>query len=213
MTFHILFVLEILMATIIFAHSLVRVCISRRRLVADSPRVYVTGNSRPKRRHRHCQHCQRQRREMPALPDMGAPDFLPSTPVSVQVASDEIRPDSHEAAPTPAISNISLQAWDKRIDFLPNPPPAYGRWRGSVRANPDLLHWQSMPSLVDPETPALPSPTYEEAVAGREQGAAAATATLPSFMTRDSPERRRELRNARPELVRSQTVEPEMVEG
>lgn len=31
---------------------------------------------------------------------------------------------------------------DLEKDMLPPPPPAYGLWRSSVRANPDLLHWQ-----------------------------------------------------------------------
>ena len=35
----------------------------------------------------------------------------------------------------------------------------------------------------------------------------------PSYVTRESPARRREMQDARPDLARAQVVEPEMVEG
>ncbi|KAH9826305.1 hypothetical protein Tdes44962_MAKER03565 [Teratosphaeria destructans] len=62
--------------------------------------------------------------------------------------------------------------WDKDLDAnLPHPPPpAYGRWRGSVRANPELLHWSP---VVPPGTPAMPSPTYETAMRDAVRGAMA----------------------------------------
>lgn len=143
---------------------------------------------------------------MPPLPGIEPSDFVPPTPIPVHVTSDEVRPDSREVAPSCAAERAS-RVWDKHIDDLPNPPPAYGRWRGSVRANPDLLHWQALPSPVDIDTPALPSPMYEEAM-GAEQRTGP-----PSYVTRDSPARRRDVQEARPELAQAQAVEPEMVEG
>ena len=122
--------------------------------------------------------------------------------------TDEVRPDSREAQPTATVDlNQPAIDWDKDVESLPIPPPAYGRWRGSVRANPDFLHWQPVVSPVDIEVPDLPSPTYEEAVAADRSGP-------PSYVTRDSPARRREVREAASEANRmqSQVVEPEMVE-
>ncbi|KAK4543990.1 hypothetical protein LTR36_004764 [Oleoguttula mirabilis] len=217
-TFHILFVLGILLATIVFAHTLVRTCLTRRS-VPVSPGIYVISNGRPKRRHRrhHNQHYddQSQQREIPALSDSSAEEFVPPTPFPVHVASDEVeevRPDSREAQPTAGAERASTaHVWDKDIESLANPPPAYGRWRGSVRADPELLHWQAIPSPVDPDTPALPSPTYEEAMSTEHP--AGQTTGPPSYMTRNSPARRRDVQGARPELARAQMVEPEMVEG
>jgi len=134
--------------------------------------------------------------------------------------ADEVRPDTREAQPTAAADvGVAVVDWDKDVDTLPNPPPAYGRWRGSVRANPDLLHWQPVPSPVDPHTPDLPSPTYEEAVTPGRAGP-------PSYVTRESPARRAEVQDGGVEAdgagagaavhPRAATVEdaaPEMVEG
>ncbi|KAK5121108.1 hypothetical protein LTR85_005592 [Meristemomyces frigidus] len=212
-TFHILFVLGILLATIVFAHTLVRTCLSRRS-IPESPRIYAVSEGRLRRRHRrhHDQHQDdhRHRRSMPELSESSTNDYVPPTPIPVLVASDddEVRPDSREAEPTVGAERASnAHVWDKDIESLANPPPAYGRWRGSVRANPELLHWQAIPSPVDPDTPALPSPTYEEAMSADQRTGP------PSYVTRDSPARRRDVQEARPGLARAQTVEPEMVEG
>lgn len=215
-TFHILFVLGILLAIICFAHTMVRACLSRHS-VPESPRIYVGPSGRLKRRHRrhhhrhHHDHDQNHRRVMPSLSEATTSDFIPPTPIPVHVASDatdEVRPDSREAQPTAGADRASTaHVWDKDLESLPNPPPAYGRWRGSVRANPELLHWQPIPSPVDPDTPSLPSPTYEEAVSAEQRTGP------PSYVTRDSPARRRDVQEARPGLARAQTVEPEMVEG
>lgn len=205
-TFHVLFILGILLATILFAHTLVRLLFFRR-AVPESPRVYVISpNGRLKRRRRHRQQDYQTQhpREVPT-PSDGIADFVPPTPIPVHVAADEVRPDSREAQPTPSADRAS-RAWETKVDDLPNPPPAYGRWRGSVRANPDLLHWQAIPSPIGPETPALPSPTYEEAMAADLQ------ATGPSsYVTRDSPARRRDVQNARPGLAQAQAAEQEVV--
>ena len=144
---------------------------------------------------------------MPAFSDDNA-DFVPATPIPVHMPIDEVRPDSRDALPTATAEVESPSQWDKDIpDTVPNPPPAYGRWRGSVRANPDLLHWQVVPSSVDADAPVeLPSPTYEEATKAAQQ-----TETgPPSYVTRDSPARRREVQEG--ERALSQAVEPEMVE-
>jgi hypothetical protein len=68
-----------------------------------------------------------------------------------------------------------------------------------VRADPDLLHWA--PSPTSPDGHVLPSPTYEDAVQGP-----------PSYMTRESPARQREMREARAGIAQSVVAEPEMLE-
>jgi len=113
----------------------------------------------------------------------------------------------------PADINIEAQSgWDKAESPIANPPPAYGRWRGSVRANPDFLHWQAIPSPIDDDAQELPSPTYEEAMLAQRTGP-------PSYVTRESPARsasRDEVRASvmlrAGEQVRVVEVEPEMVE-
>ena len=143
------------------------------------------------------------------MSEIAAIDYVPPTPIPVHVASDdidEVRPDSREAQPTAGAERASqAYGWDKELDTVLNPPPAYGRWRGSVRANPDLLHWQPIPSPVDPDTPALPSPTYEEVISAGHS--ADQVDALPSYATGNSPQR------GHPDHAEGQVAEPEMVEG
>lgn len=202
--FHILFVLGICLATIVFAYSVIALFFVGKQSKSQPLFVAVSRHGN-QRRHRH-NHSQRhhQPRAMPTL--AGENDFVPTMPIPVHLSTDDVRADPIVAQPTPG-AEITSQDWDKDAEEIPNPPPAYGRWRSSVRANPDLLHWQSVPSPVSPDTPALPSPTYEEAMA------AAQNESPPSYMTRESPARQREMREARAGIARSQIVEPEMVEA
>ena len=147
---------------------------------------------------------------MPAVSNDAAP-FIPATPIPVHMPADEVRPDTREAQPTAtATVEDSPADWDKDVEAVANPPPAYGRWRGSVRANPDLLHWQAVRSPVDSDAAELPSPTYEEAMLAQRTGP-------PSYVTRESPARQRVVRQASAEAVaaeaQAQTADPEMVEG
>ncbi|KAI6793359.1 hypothetical protein KC363_g6651 [Hortaea werneckii] len=208
-TFHVLFVLGILMSTIVFVHSLAQACIFKRHGKSNIPRIDVLSNDRLKRRQRRRrQHGYRQHERI-ASSELADAGDVPPTPIQVHVAADDIRADARDGIPPPTNSDASPHARNKDIDILPHPPPAYGRWRGSVRANPDLLHWQPIPSPIDPETPAIPSPTYEDAM---QEHCSEPTSESPVCARRDSPERRREVRTARPELARSQAVEPEVVE-
>ena len=137
---------------------------------------------------------------------------MPPTPIPVHVVSDEIRPDTAEARPTATVEDAPDE-WDKEMKDVANPPPAYGRWRGSVRANPDLLHWQVIPSPVDTDVPDLPSPTYEEAQRAHLAAHSGQAITgPPSYVTRDSPARRREVQEPGSNLAQAQAVEPEMFE-
>ncbi|KAK3713351.1 hypothetical protein LTR37_008543 [Vermiconidia calcicola] len=203
-TFHILFILGIILATIVFAHTVVRLflCSSNSR---NARKVIVVPAPRPKH---HRQHHNHPHRNLPAVQSEAAA-FVPATPIPVHMPTDdEVRPDSREALPTAAAEIATPPTnWDKDPDIVANPPPAYGRWRGSVRANPDLLHWQAvLPSPVDSNAPALPSPTYEEAMLAQRTGP-------PSYVTRESPARRVERTLSDGPAVREQSADPEMVEG
>lgn len=204
-TFHILFILGIILATIVFAHTVVRLFVLSR---GSRGRVVVIRSSHHGHRHRRREH--RPPRIMPPQPG-DIPAFVPATPIRVHVpGDDEVRPDSREAQPTATAEiGVPRDDWDKDVEAVPNPPPAYGRWRGSVRANPDLLHWQIIPSPVDSDAPELPSPTYEEAMTAQRTGP-------PSYVTRESPARRQERRETGDDgaaAAQAQSAEPEMVEG
>ncbi|KAK4627568.1 uncharacterized protein CLAFUR5_11809 [Fulvia fulva] len=200
-TFHILFVLGICLATIVFAHSVIRLFFIGRR--SRHKPLFVTVSRHGQHRYHHRPGHSRSHPSLRQMPSLSAEHnaFVPDRPIPVSLSSDDIRLDPNVAGPT----MIPPQDWDKEVHSVPNPPPAYGRWRGSVRADPELLHWQAVPAPRSPATPALPSPTYEEA--GQIE-------SPPSYMTRESPARlRREVRDVRAGIARSQVVEPEMVEA
>lgn len=213
-TFHILFILGILLATIVFAHTVVRLFIGSRNSKMARRVVFLPASRVNHHRHRRDHHAHNHR-AMPTLSDEPSA-FVPPTPIRVHMPADEVRPDSREAQPTATADlGVAVVDWDKDVEALPNPPPAYGRWRGSVRANPDLLHWQPVPSPVDPRSPDLPSPTYEEAVTPGRTGP-------PSYVTRESPARRAEVQDSgvaaggagvHPRAATVEDAAPEMVEG
>jgi hypothetical protein len=71
-------------------------------------------------------------RRRPQIPSISGPEgFKPDVPIPVQLARDEELGDYDEE-----------KALEEKEDSPKPPPPAYGLWRGSVRLNPDLLHWQ-----------------------------------------------------------------------
>lgn len=48
---------------------------------------------------------------------------------------------------------------------MPSPPPAYGAWRCSVRADPDLLHWHKVDvTMAAADLAATAEPEYMEDV-------------------------------------------------
>lgn len=208
-TFHILFILGILFATIVFAHTVIRMCLFNRGLAGSAPFLIVPPpryGSRGHRRHHHRHHRRPQILERPKSLDCDE-EYVPSVPIPVCVPpEDEVRPDSREAQPTGGTTRPA-DGWDKDVEALPNPPPAYGRWRGSVRANPDLLHWAPSPTI--PRTPSLPSPTYEEAM----QGASTGNAGPPSYKTKESPARLIVVEESGESATPAPAAEPEMVEG
>lgn len=215
-TFHVLFILGIILATIVFAHTLIRLLIVSGSFRRGQQVLILPAR---KRRHHHRRHHARRGdslavQHVRAIPGLSsdATEYVPATPIRVQVGTeDEIRPDSRDAVPATVATEVeAVDVWDKAPSPIDNPPPAYGRWRGSVRANPDLLHWQAIPSPIDDDAQELPSPTYEEAVLAQRTGP-------PSYVTRDSPARtagREDVRGSVLQRAHAQerVAEPEMVE-
>ncbi|KAK3173661.1 hypothetical protein OEA41_006993 [Lepraria neglecta] len=66
----------------------------------------------------------------------------PSEPIRVTMVQDEEYP----------ISEGVEEVVEEEERELPPPPPAYGLWRSSVRADPNLIHWQS---IGQPDVPDL----------------------------------------------------------
>nr|POE79815.1 hypothetical protein CFP56_07881 [Quercus suber] len=251
-TFHILFILGVLFATIIFAHTLARLCLIHRGMAGSTQfllvRQHGKNNATVKTKARsgkiqssHHHHDMRSRRGPPQQRQgRGARvrdqesngdeimaesagigrqlrvsrDFLPPTPIQVHVASDDMPPRESSSGHVVIERQAPVHnAWDRPVEGLANPPPAYGRWRGSVRANPDLLHWQPIPSPVSPESEhVLPSPTYEEVIAADKSNASEVRTGPPSYATRDV--------NGTPMRVRTEVLaqaqiesrKPEMIE-
>ncbi|CAK4033322.1 Hypothetical predicted protein [Lecanosticta acicola] len=210
-TFHVMFIFGICLATIVFAHSVIRLFIVGRRSPNRPLFVAVSAPGHQRRHHgHHRHHCQRhpRLRRVPNFPD-DQDAFVPPTPIQVHLSSDDIREDRSVPVNTTASGRPGSGEWDKDVRTVPNPPPAYGRWRDSVRANPDLLHLQPVVSPISPDTPTLPSPTYDEAMAAAQNET---PGNPPSYMTRESPARQRDMREARAGLAQPQAVEPEMME-
>ncbi|KAH9880752.1 hypothetical protein IAQ61_001046 [Plenodomus lingam] len=75
--------------------------------------------------------------DRPHIPSMNGPDgFKPIVPIRVHLARDE------ESAIADSSLDSQTEIPDVEKDIIPPPPPAYGLWRSSVRADPNLLHWQ-----------------------------------------------------------------------
>ncbi|KAJ9646364.1 hypothetical protein H2201_008063 [Coniosporium apollinis] len=108
---HILGLLGILATTIVFSHSIIRLCMLAQRPAKASSQRRVAGRN-------------------------GREGFVPEEPIPVYLAQDEegSEPDLYEA-------EADILYEEKEATVVKVPPPAYGLWRHSVRANPDFLHW------------------------------------------------------------------------
>ncbi|KAK6425566.1 hypothetical protein LTR95_016242 [Oleoguttula sp. CCFEE 5521] len=170
-TMHILFILSILLVSIVFTHLLIRICFfapATRRKHA----VYIEPVHPSRRRHRP------HRTQALAPISEDTDPLVPPAPFNVHVLSDDILADTSEAQPSAAVHQTP-DVWDPAKEPVTQPPPAYGKWRGSTRADPELLHWRVLPSPTD----TIPSPTYEEVEREAPDGP-------PSYRTRGTPERR-----------------------
>ncbi|KAI9694985.1 MAG: hypothetical protein M1822_000602 [Bathelium mastoideum] len=94
----------------------------------------------------------------------GPEGFRPDTPIRVHLQRDEELGPASEFDTSPEIPSPETPADNSTFEGLlqqktstriEGPPPAYGLWRSSVRADPNLLHWQLNPSPHPPS----PNPT------------------------------------------------------
>ncbi|KAL9010369.1 MAG: hypothetical protein Q9173_004693 [Seirophora scorigena] len=150
--FHVVMIVVTLVLTMILCHFIIRLCMLCFRFRA---RVL------------------RRERERSCTMDEGAEEGYaqPETPIPIILARDE-ELGLHEDASADSDSVRPVQ----------HPPPAYGLWRSSVRANPDLIHWQrndgSLLRQCEGETPdlaqhpAMRPPTYHSREPLREPEAA-----------------------------------------
>ena len=115
-SFHGIFIFFILILTILFCHYLIRLC-----MLAFEPRIRVP---------RKCQ--------SPLRADDDVGFAQPRQPIPVVMARDE------ELGLHDHSRSFDREEGDGIDNALPAPPPAYGLWRNSVRADPNLIHWQAV---------------------------------------------------------------------
>ncbi|KAK0509151.1 hypothetical protein JMJ35_008522 [Cladonia borealis] len=148
-TFHAVFIFVILVLTIIFSHYLIRLC-----MLSLHPRKRFGSSNRNKKNNKE------SRMQWPGDgytddfkdddPDLEAGFARPREPIRVTMVQDEELGGRNGAV---------LEEQGEEDDAekeLPPPPPAYGLWRSSVRADPNLIHWQSVPP-----TPSYPPSTLQ----------------------------------------------------
>jgi hypothetical protein len=143
--------------------------------------------------------------------------FVPTEPIQVHGTAAA----NSGTGPTLATAvDENVDNWSKPATSVIHPPPAYGRWRGSVLANPDLLHWQAVHNAATDVDPALPSPAYvaevddvtsaahDKQVPTAEAAPGESAMILPPTYYK-SPSR---MKARVAEAVQVQAVEPEMIE-
>jgi hypothetical protein len=107
------------------------------------------------------------------MPNMTAQEgFQPIVPIPVRLARD----DQLELGPDSDSENDMTDPSDPEKDVLPPPPPAYGLWRSSVRADPNLLHWQRVDERNSRAASRAPSSRAPSAIASRNGSAIAVSA-------------------------------------
>lgn len=128
-----IFVIVIILSAILLIHGTLRICLRRSRLV-------VLRSAHHKHHHRRQRHrnLETRYREPQSPFDQLPPDdslYSPITPVRVHLFRDEedfIGEKAEDEPDTPPAL----------ADLPTPPPPAYGHWRCSVRADPNLLYWE-----------------------------------------------------------------------
>ncbi|RVX70105.1 hypothetical protein B0A52_06277 [Exophiala mesophila] len=127
-TFHVLSILLILVLTGVFCHQLVRMF-----MLIKAPRRHAQTAAQ-RRRHATRERSRKYRQQVE--------ETIPEKPIQIHMASDHGDERDLEAA-----TEV----------HVPPPPPVYGNFRGSIRMNPDYIHWRHVP-------PSPLTPSYNEAV-------------------------------------------------
>lgn len=151
------FIILIILSAILLLHSILRMCTG-----SSSYRAAITSHHlgavkpRSHAQHRRRRNLEPRYREPDSPFDQLPPDdslYSPITPLRVHVLQDEealVGEKENEAEHDPLPSALAP---------VP-PPPAYGMWRCSVRADPNLLHWERCDTGKASSTP-IGSPALE----------------------------------------------------
>ncbi|KAL8968157.1 MAG: hypothetical protein Q9197_005028 [Variospora fuerteventurae] len=154
--FHVVMIVFTLVLTMICCHFIIRLCMLCFQFRARTHRRTERDRART------------MDEEAEVEEDYAQPD----TPIPIILARDEEL----------GLHDDDASADSDSIRPVQHPPPAYGLWRSSVRANPDLIHWQrndgSFLRQCEGETPdlaqhpAMRPPTYYSREPLREPEAA-----------------------------------------
>lgn len=117
-----------------------------------------------------------------AVPNLTAPEgFQPIIPIPVRLARDDALDSDSD--------NDMEDSEDPEKEKLPPPPPAYGLWRSSVRADPNLLHWQRVEENRAQSAISMPRSRNASVVASSTHDAPAAepldAPRPPSYVSED----------------------------
>lgn len=182
--YHVLFILSLIATMIVFSHSLLRLL-----LVPSSHSFARTPASSRSGRRRHCLHA-----HIPPSPldTYKEPDFLTGSPIAspvdvpVHMSHPVIGPFAVVGGNAPAVScplpstptrSIAGHA-NESEQAVQHPPPAYGRWRGSVRIDPALVH-HLLPVPLSPIS--LNSPSHSPWQSATEEHGSPPTYTSSLF--------------------------------
>ncbi|EEA18782.1 hypothetical protein EYB25_008882 [Talaromyces marneffei] len=154
-TYHIFFILLIMIIAMVFCHSFARTCL----LATKIARYGATGLHR--------------------VPSVVGPlgYAQPSQPIHVVLARDE--EIIIESAAADGSNNVSAATAPTKLTA---PPPAYGLWRSSVRINPNLLYWQRVENAQNPGT-APQSHSREVSTSNSESSSQLSSSTSPAAST------------------------------
>ncbi|KAL9094028.1 MAG: hypothetical protein Q9165_003698 [Trypethelium subeluteriae] len=92
----------------------------------------------------------------------GPEGYRPDTPIQVHLQRDEELGPASEFDTSPEIPSPTTPPDNRTFEGLlqketstkiEGPPPAYGLWRSSVKADPNLLHWQLNPNPIPSPNP------------------------------------------------------------
>lgn len=135
-------IIGILVFTIFFLHALFRLHMFRQRISFSHALNASRQPKRPRFRYSLRSHALRRQLNRPRNPDVLPNDdsvYTPRTAVRVHLAQDE---EAALSEKTDGSDEENLHERGRRPCPLAPPPPAYGLWRCSVRADPTLLFWQ-----------------------------------------------------------------------
>ncbi|KAF3390698.1 hypothetical protein DPV78_011308 [Talaromyces pinophilus] len=156
-TYHIFFILLIMIFAMVFCHSFARTCL----LATKIARYGSTGLHR--------------------VPSVVGPlgYAQPAHPIHVVLARDEEIVIEGAAAD----GNNNTSAATEAATKLTAPPPAYGLWRSSVRINPNLLYWQRVDNAPKPETTPLAAHNETSTSTSDSSSQSSSSSTSPAAST------------------------------